>query len=326
MPAGCGKQCWSCYWEELAGHRIRIDAAGLAKPALAIRFAEFGTWLIGRTGGHKAALSIHRHLAFFRQIEHRWDDIPTYAELLEQFGAAGLRRHLLPRHWMEETKLICVDPAAREAESERRRIEATMDRLPAGSKARGMLEQYHSALRERVDGGKLTVRSMRLALTPAARLLETGAARHRLPPEQKTLDEFLRETPGQWAAVNGFVTHLRRTQGAELTMPKRHWAQKARERRARLLPELLAAMREASSGETIDRQWVELALQYFHDVPARTAKNVHDGNVASDGEGMTVEIEGRDYWIPWPHAAGLSQGQRRHLPARAPQRPFPENQ
>ena len=96
--------------------------------------------------------------------------------------------------------------------------------------------------------------------------------------------------------------------------------------RAKLLPELLTAIREASSGEPIDRHWVQLALQYFHDVPTRTAKNVQDGKIASDAEGMTVDIEGRDYWIPWPHAAGLSQGQRRHLPVRSPQRPFPENQ
>ena len=309
MPAGCGKQCWTCYWEDLARCRIRINTAGLARPVLAERFADFGAWLIAKIGAHKAALRIHRHLAFFQQIEHRWDDIPEYAELLEHFGAAGLRRYLLPRRWMEETKLISVDPAAREAESERRRIEATMNRLPTGSTARAMLDEYRNALRERVDAGGLGVRSMRLALRPAAALLAAAVKRDRLPPDQKTLDGFLRETPGQWAAVNGFVTHLRRTQGAELTMPKRRSVQQARERRAKLRPELLAVIREASSGDVdaTDRRWVQLALQYFHDVPPRTAKNVQVENIKSDAEGMTVDVEGQDYWMPWPHAVEPSQ-------------------
>ena len=30
---------------------------------------------------------------------------------------------------------------------------------------------------------------------------------------------FLRQTPGQWAALNGFVSYLRRAYGAELKMP-----------------------------------------------------------------------------------------------------------
>ena len=107
------------------------------------------------------------------------------------------------------------------------------------------------------------------ALTPAAGLLEAAVARQRLPPDQKTLDAFLRETPGQWSAVNGFVTYLRRTQGAELKMPKRQPARQARERRARLLPELLAVMRDASSGESIHRHWVQLRAAVL---PRRAAK------------------------------------------------------
>ena len=326
MPAGCGKQCWSCYWRRLARRRIRIDTAGLASPALASRFGAFGAWLIEKNGARKAALQTHRQLSFFQQVEKRWNDIPNYAALLEHFGAAGLRRHLLVRFWMEEAGLIVTDAAAREADSDRRRIDATLDRFLANSEERSMLEEYSDALRLRLETGKLTLRSMRLALTPAAGLLKVAAARQRLPPDQKTLAAYLRETPGQWAAVNGFITHLRRTQGAELTMPKRQAFQSARERRAKLLAELLAVMRDAGSGETIDRHWVELALQYFHDMPSGRAKKVESSNIASDADGMRVEIEGREYWIPWPQASALRQRESRHLPIRPAQRPVPDTQ
>ena len=217
MPAGCGRRCW----ERLARRRLRIGSAGLASPVLAKGFGEFGAWLVEKIGERKVALNVSRHLEFFQQIEQQWGDIPDYAPLLQHFGAAGLRRHLTARRWMEEVGLITVDRAAREADSDRRRIEATLDRLPAGSKARDMLEEYGNRLSLRVRRGEITLRSMRLALTPAAKLLEVAAARRRLPPDQGTLDAFLRDAPGQASALNGFVSHLRRVHGAELTMPKR---------------------------------------------------------------------------------------------------------
>ena len=263
MPAGCGRRCWTCYWERLARRRIRIGSAGLASPVLAKRFGEFGAWLVEKTGERKAALNVNRHLEFFQQIEHQWGDIPDYARLLQHFGAAGLRRYLSARRWMEDAGLLTVDRAAREADSDRRRIDATLDRLPAGSKARDILEEYGNRLRLRVKRDETTLRSMRLALTPAARLLDAAVARRRLPPDQRTLDAFLREAPGQASALSGFVSHLRRVHGAELTMPKRRALQLQRERRAKLLPELLAVMRESSAGGIVSKRWVQLALQYF---------------------------------------------------------------
>ena len=306
MPAGCGRRCWTCYWKQLARRRIRIGSAGLASPVLAKRFGEFGAWLVEKTGGRRAALNVNRHLEFFQQIEHQCGDIPGYTRLLQHFGAAGLRRHLTARRWMEDVGLITVDRTAREAAADRRRIEATLDRLPAGSKACDMLEEYGNRLSLRVRRGEITLRSMRLALTPAAKLLEVAAARRRLPPDQGTLDAFLRDAPGQASALNGFVSHLRRVHGAELTMPKRWALQRQRERRAKLLPELLAMMREPSKTGIVNERWVQLALQYFHDLPARAGETLAEGDLTTDAEGVTIRIDEQCYWIPWPERAAAA--------------------
>ena len=96
MPAGCGKQCRTCYWTALAEARVQKDCGAFSSSALAEHFQAFGTWLIQRVGGHKAALTIHNYLEFFLEIQRKWQDIPDYETLLRHFSAAGLRRYLLP--------------------------------------------------------------------------------------------------------------------------------------------------------------------------------------------------------------------------------------
>ena len=211
MPAGCGKRCWDCYWKQVTECRIELNAAGVVSPALSQRFRAFGAWLIEERGPHQAALKINRHLEFFQEIDRRWNDIPGYEALLKHFGADGLRRYRLAMRWMKAAGLVIVDVGAREADSDRRRIEATLDRVKeCSTQAADILSGYHATLRERAAAGKCTLRSMRMALSPAARLLETAAEAQTLPPDQRLLDAFLRRAPGQQAAVSGFVTLCRK--------------------------------------------------------------------------------------------------------------------
>ena len=252
---------------------------------------------------HKAALNINRYLEFFQQMGREWDDIPEYGALLQHFGAAGLRRRLLAVRWMEAAGLVVVDADTREADSERRRIKAILNRLPAGSQAAVILAGYHATLRARAKVGKCTLRSVRLALSPAAGLLDMAAAGRGLPPDQRVLEAFLRQSPGQQAALSSFVSYLRRAYGTELALPRRSALQRQKERRAKLLPELLAVMREAGRTEGVDRRWLRIALQYFHDLPARAGENAADDDVSIDAEGITVRVKNQSYWIPWPKRA-----------------------
>ena len=103
---------------------------------------------------------------FSWEIEREWGTIPEYGTLLEHFGAKKLRSVLLAMRWMEESGLVKPDSAVREADSDRRRIEATLDQFPEGSRAREILEEYHDTLEERVEAGRTNTRSVRLAIAP----------------------------------------------------------------------------------------------------------------------------------------------------------------
>ena len=300
MPAGFGKKCWSCYWTETAVKRIDTNREAFHVPGMAKRFADFGAWLIQKVGEHKAALTIHKYLTFFLDIERKWQDIPDYETLLRHFSAAGLRRFLLPIRWMEETGLVTPDAAARETDSDRRRIEASLAKLPEGSQTRMILEDYHEYLMQRVEAGTTTLRSVRLALSPAAALLMFAETMDRVPPDQKALDGFLRQAPGQRAAVAGFVNYLREGHGADIALPRQGSGQAYRNRRKKLEAEMLALMQEDQNGGKMKPRWLGVALAYFHDLPIKTAEKVGDEDVTTDASGMTVRVGGNSYWIPNP--------------------------
>ena len=122
--------------------------------------------------------------------------------------------------WMEASGLVSLDADARAADSDRRRIQASLDKLPQESRERMILNGYYEHLMQRVRTGATSLRSVRLAVSPAASLLVFADVMGRMPPDQKALDGFLRQTPGQRAALSGFVKYLREKHGVEMTLPK----------------------------------------------------------------------------------------------------------
>ena len=62
-------------------------------------------------------------------------------------------------------------------------------------------------------------------------------------------------------------------------------------------------MRQPERSGVIDRRWVQLALQYFHDLPASTGKKVAGDDMTADPVGSTVKIKEESYWVPWPNGS-----------------------
>lgn len=299
MPAGYGKQCQACYWKGLLEKRIRMDCAAFSMPQMDAHFEAFGQWLGKEVGEHKAAITLHRYLLFFLDIEKQWRAIPDYGELLAYFGALRLRRVLLPMRWMQEIGLVLPDAVAREEDSERRRIFTTLDKVGTGTRERTILDGYHKALMEDLKEDKMILRSIRLTLTPAATLLLRAREIGCMPPDQKALDSYLEKTPGQRAAVSGFVRYLREKYGVEIALPKIDSGKAERNRRKKLEAEMLVLMRECGSGEEFSRRWLSVALAYFHGLPRKTGKNIPDEQITAHGDGsLTIVWNSQKYWLP----------------------------
>ncbi|MBF0503165.1 MAG: hypothetical protein HQM09_23765 [Candidatus Riflebacteria bacterium] len=302
--------------------RIAMDCAAFSTPGMAVHFETFGQWLGREVGEHKAALTIHRHLAFFMEIERRWKAIPDYNNMLEHFGTQELRRVLLPMRWLEECRLVVPDIRSKEENSERRRIMASLKKLPRGSRGQTILEGYHKALSDNLLSGKTTLRSIRLALFPAVVLLLKAGEMGCMPPDQKAVEAYLEKTPGQRAAVSGFVRYLRYAHRAKITLPQNNPQKAAQRRHKKLEAEMLELMRIGESGDAFLQRWIAVALEYFHGVPRKRgllvkAQELHAG----DNGDVTILIDGARYYLPRPTSGTLTQAhfkpasEARYLPS-----------
>ena len=300
MPAGRGKAVLDVLLDEFGSEaRVQMDCAAFSSSPLAERFQAFGTWLIQKVGGHKAALEPSTSTwTFFLEIEREWQDIPTYEKLLSHFSAGGLRRYLLPMRWIEESGIVAADAALREADSDRRRIRASLDKFHEASHARAILNGYYEHLLQKVEAGTTTLRSVRLAISPAVSLLTFADVMDCMPPSQKALDGFLRQSPGQRAALSGFVNYLREKHGIEIILPKHDLQRGRRERHKNLGAEMLTLMREGGNDREKKQRWLCVALAYFHDLPLKTGQNIKQKDITTDVSGMTVRTGGGNYWIP----------------------------
>ena len=300
MPAGCGKRCWNCYWKQVAQHRIRLNAAGLASPTLAQRFADFGAWLIKETGARKTALNSNRYLEIFQQIGKAWDDIPEYDALLQHFGAAELRRRLLAVRWMEAAGLLVADADTREADSERRRTEATLNRLPAGSQAAVILAGYHATLRARHQvRARPRSGSVRLATFAGRRAPRDGGSR---VEACHPTSELLKRSCDSRSGSAGSSEQLRHVPAARVR-------NRAGVRRK---PKRPATVRR-SAGRSCCPSCLRCCARQAVPKPStgagsaspcststtcpRAGKNAADDDLATDADGITVRVKNQSYWI-----------------------------
>jgi hypothetical protein len=297
MPAGRKKQCESCYWKELLNKRIAIDHAGFSVPAMALHFSNFGEWLGGKVGILKAAITLHRYLPFFLEIEKQWKVIPDYPVLLKHFGTPGLRKVLLPMKWMQDTGFVTEDAAAKAEDSDKRRVAATLEKFKTGTAQRAILDGYHDQLLTGQKEGKTTWRSIRLAMTPAAALLFQAAQKEVCPPDQKMLDAYLGSTPGQRAAVSGFVGYLRDSHKVNITLkPAKDKAKKAKKKRLEV--ELLRLLSEDDQSDAGRLKVLAVAMAYFHGVAQKDVTAAVKRSVVAVDDGIEVTIVKTKYWLP----------------------------
>ncbi len=296
MPAGRGQECEACYWLRVFNKRLAINAKGFNSDQVAGLFTQFGQWLLDRAGAHKAALSINGHYRFFQAIDSNWASVPSYEQLLQHFGAAGLRKAENPMRWLTEVGVVVTSVLLREQHTEQRRLEAILAEL-ADSWSTQLLGEYVAGLTGKMKLGGTDLRSVRLAARAAANLLKSAKLKVGAVPTQKALESFWREAPGQVAAVTGFIGHLNKRHGLDLqAKPDARWLSVAKRQKAER--ELVALLREATQ-EDFEGRWIVKGLAYFHGVTRASRKKlVYQPQDYRGVAGYNITYENQVLWVP----------------------------
>lgn len=296
MPAGRGRECEICGWQRVFNKRLAINVKGFSSDHIAELFSQFGKWFLTSVGAHKAALTINIHYRFFAVLDSNWSAAPSYEQLLQHFGAAGLRKAESPMRFLTETGVVSIDVQLRDQHTENRRLAAILSEFSSGWSAQ-LLNEYISALKAKMEQGHTDLRSVRLAARAAVNLLKNAQLKLEELPTQKSLESFWRSSPGQVAAVAGFIGHLNRRHRLELQMkPDARWLSQARRQKAER--ELVAMLSETTEND-FEGRWIVKALAYFHNVTRASRKKlVFQSQDYRDVAGYRVTHEDKNLWVP----------------------------
>ncbi|MFK3822216.1 hypothetical protein ACI2KL_08365 [Pseudomonas yamanorum] len=299
MPAGRGKECENCSWERSFGQRSAILVESFEHALTRQRFADFCRWLKSEMGPHKATLKLESYLIFFSFLETHQAGVPSYVSLLNHFDADGLRRLQTPMLWLKVRYGVEPDAFMREEHSDKRRIDGMVEAVPAGVAAEALVG-YRAFLQTKQAEGRTTTRSVRISLRAAVNLLASTSSTFDILPTQKSVTAYLTHTPGQAAAVQGFIGYLNRTHGSSLLAEVDVLA-KARARTKKLESELFELYQRAGEGEAFERAWIKTTLMLLHGVVSVNKKTVVYRHQSFQGQsGFRVTLKRQDYWVPSP--------------------------
>lgn len=298
MAAGNGKRCQPCYWAARCKHSALQLVELLRGNRTRESFVAFAAWLPTQTSAQRSAMRLARHVEFFELLDSAGDEAWTSEFLLARFGAATLRRYELPVRWLRLRHDVNLSAEDKAREADRRRVRQAVALAPEGSVARDLLEAFELELRRRLEAGKLTELSMRLAFRPAVALLAEEDPLGARAPTQAALERYLLAKPGQRAAVSTFLGFLKGSCGIELQLPPKIAGNSTAGRKA-LERRIAALMAPSVNAKQVAKHWVLLALRYFHHLSLADAKTVCAGSSVQPRAGGTVLcFQGQEYWIP----------------------------
>lgn len=300
MPAGLGNACMACFWDSSFEVRRSRLLSAIEDERLCIAMGGFSVWLKARRGAHFAALNMQRYQPFLEAIHLHWESLPSYAEMVTHFGAETLRRSRSVVIWLVESGMLVVDPEARENSSDQRRINQFLQYFPDGV-AKEALQVYQQYL----TGRSVKLRTVRLALGSAVRLLHRCDEAGQALPSQRVLRLFLRTRPGLHASLFGFVSFLNRHYALRLDARfDQGWLVKSANHVAEVK---LAQLYVTAAGELPEQKWIRAAMAYFHRIklPSRELLQ-YEKEAQGDQRGFIVKFKGGAYWVPEgraPHSA-----------------------
>lgn len=196
-------------------------AKGALSDMLAALFEKFSLYLVKERGAEFATHRILYFFPFFQEIDTfigNRKSFPSFEQLLNHFSVAHTRKYLSAMHFFEAEGLIERNPQVQEIYANLDMIERYLGTFKEDDPFYHVIQDYYRFLEEKQMRGKITIRTVRLSLTPAIKFLQYCRLFEDEEPKQTILDGYLWCLPGQRNTLSGFISFYNRTYKAALIL------------------------------------------------------------------------------------------------------------
>ena len=303
IPGGRGWICTDCSSRNGLKKKTRF-ALGALEGETRKAFLAFSDWFDRTRGPQKASLKLLKYLPFFMavgEMEREMGRLPLYVELAGRLGVMEIWKNRLAMSYLDESGLVMKDAKAQEEIADLDMIDRMLRSFPEKSAFGEYLYAYHALMEKKLVAGKTKTKSVRLAMTPAARFLRYCLYMGTERPGRELLEGYLWIFPGQKSALSGFANFLDRRLGTALSIGNiaRPELSPPNSSSAYLCQRLTAVMRDGAPPETMDIDgFLRLAIGYLHrvDVP----KNVGLGFCFAGAKKprRSMRMAGGEYYLP----------------------------
>jgi len=211
FAAGKGTICPECNYKNSLTKKTNFIANALSKHMQNL-FYTFSIWLTDRRGLLFASTHIQQYQAYFIELDNlceKINRIPSYEEVVKKLSVARTRTNLSVTLFLDEIKIIIVDKEVQEKYANIDMIHRYLESFEKGTYNYKTIKRYYDKLYKKFEKNKTTLRSIRLALTPAVRFLEYCKNFNQIQPNITMLRGYLWHYPGQKASITGFINFLK---------------------------------------------------------------------------------------------------------------------
>lgn len=213
ISAGRGNLCKECTYVNTLKKRIDFGVNLLSSKYMGEYFEQFGWWLKDRRGFVFAATHIMQYIDYFLQIDllcEKLGRIPNYQEVIQSFSVAISRKNLLVTTFLNEIGLLIIDKVCQEEQANKDMINRYLKKFKQGSWESKILKGYYEQLRSKTKH-KGSIRSIRLALGSAVKLLEYKKYFDDCYLTNRILEGYLWKYSGQRNSITGFIHFLQKS-------------------------------------------------------------------------------------------------------------------
>lgn len=299
IPAGYGKHCESCSWRRILGSKIKELDQTLVNPNLKGYFKEYMNWLDHELGPHKAALLIRKHIQFFERTNDLWrDHIPDYDSLLHRLRASGLRKYELPMRWLVLVHHLHIDTQSKDHCSEFDQLRKLANSCSNSLFSDQILQNYYQFLSNKIDLGKTSIRSARLAMKPASALMLLVSQSRLDLPTMWHVKYYLFKSPGQAVAIVGFLNFLNKNYDTNFDTSWVLDQKMTKKSNMKKLEKQLLAIMKVPEENFNELEWIQLGLMYFHNLDRSICIQINSLDCIRVNDGFNIKLCNEEFWVP----------------------------